>query len=243
MNVRFFWLTTWVAVGHAVAAALFWAFLSVPESSVPMLALSAVAVAACSLVAGLTDTTAIRAAAGGIGWRAALFHGVRRWPAVLVGLTLFLAVWWLTGFALEWHRAFRGQIDAWFLLHLEWSRTAWLHTGFTGLLTLARWTLGALVALGATTAVVLNGWRDLAGLRSLRAALGWRPLAVALAVFVACFWGPWQVVYWRPGSLPSTWIEPAFAGAKILVLYAWAHVGWAWLLRTLSVRLFRPPAV
>jgi len=242
MNVRFFRLTTWVAVGHAVAAALFWAFLSVPESSVAMLALSALTLAACALVAGLTDTTAIRAAAGEVGWRAALLHGLRRWPAFLVGLALFLAAWWLTGRVFGWHQAHRGEIDAWLLLHFRWSRTAWLHTGFTGVLTLARWPLGALVALGATTAVVLNGWRDLAGLRWIRAALGWRPLAAALAAFLACFWGPWQVVYWRPGSLPSTWIEPAFAGAKILVLYAWAHVGWAWLLRTLSVRLFRPPA-
>ncbi len=110
MNVRFFRLTTWVAVGHAVAAALFWAFLNVPESSVPMLALSALTLAACALVAGLTETTAIRAAAGGVGWRAALFHGVRRWPAFLVGLALFLAAWWLTGRVFGWHQAHRGEI-------------------------------------------------------------------------------------------------------------------------------------
>lgn len=241
MMARVLLIAVWVAVGHALAAALFWALVNIPESSIPLLVLSGVTALASIFVAGLTPVTALAAAGGTGGWRETAAAGLRRWPAFLLGLAIFLLVWWVTATLFRLHQTFRGELDAWLLLNFEWTRTAWLHTGLRGIVTAIRFPLGIALALGATAAIVLGSWRAGLTFRWLRSALGWRSLVIALVVFVACLWGPWQVVDWRPRGLPPTWVEPVFVGAKLLLLYVWATAGCTWLIVSAARRHRQPP--
>jgi len=95
--------------------------------------------------------------------------------------------------------------------------------------------------VGASLAITWMGQlasRGVAGLVSnwIRDGIAWTRLLVVSAALLIGIWLPWQAVYWRPASLPATWIEPAFAAIKLLVLFVVANVAWAVVLRSVPRR-------
>jgi hypothetical protein len=204
-----------LGVGYAAVAALYWALLNVPESSVLALTLSAALVLLMVVTAGTTT-----AVASAFSQHATASRAVRRvapaLPGFVGGLTVFVILWWLTGTADAWWRAHLGEMDALLVRYLGVTRTGWLHEAVLWTIWLARWVLGLSAIAGLVTA--LTGARGVPS--GLRASLRLAPLtAVTLGVVVVSE-GLWRLVYWRPRRFPSTWIEPPFVVAKLAVLYA-----------------------
>jgi hypothetical protein len=261
MVVSFLAIVAWLALGHAVLAALFWGLLQVPESTVFMVALSALLVALFLVVAAWVEVFALlrshavhrtggagsSAAAGGAGSDGTTGGAgpapankeagriqtmVRAVPAFLVALAVFGVFFGATGRAAAWLTAHRGEIDAWMIAHLKTVRTAPLHATLAWILWFVRCGLGLSISLAVLQQLATCGLGSLRRFTWLAAGL--RPARVALvALWILVFvWLPWQGVYWRPRSLPPTWLEPAFVTAKLLVIYVLANVGWALALRT-----------
>jgi hypothetical protein len=208
--------TVTLAIGAAAAGGLFWALLNVPESNVMALTLSAGIIATMVAVSGLAIGAAAafvqRTPLRQIGGRAAatLLH-------FAIGLLLFAMLWLITGSATNWWTAHRGEIDAVILRYLGRTETAWLHTSAFWAFWLIRWALGLSFVAGLVSAGVSGGVRGIA--RGLRLSVALAPLAVATVVVLLVARGLWPITYWRPGSLPPTWVQPAFAAVKLGVLF------------------------
>ena len=221
----------WLIAGHALLGALYWFFLQIPESNAWMLASSLLVLLAALWLAGVIQMTAILAFAVDGPMHGALAAAVRR--AWLVGLpvAIFAAVWWLTDAAAAWHARAAGQIDAAIIAGTGWTRTGWLHAAAAWALALLRWVVGTSLAAALAAALATDGLRG-ARPRWVGRALRWRPLLVTAAAVVMGWWLPLQASYWRPAALPPNWMEPAFAAAKLAVLFAVAQLAWAVILRT-----------
>jgi len=255
MLVTLLAIVAFLAIGHAVIGALFWALLNVPESNVLMVALSAIltglmviGVAWMETLAWLSWTSADRRVERA--WRS-----VRAVPAFLVALTFVAVLYWLTGRASDWLAEHGGEIDAWLILHLRIVKSQAIHTALAWFVWFVRYPLGLSLGLGllahllglATpprTGLPPVGGRSrnrtplLFGLwRWLRISLHPVRLALITLWVLVLIWLPWQALYWRPHSLPPTWLEPAFAGAKLLALYLLANLGWGLVLRTTRPRV------
>ncbi len=234
----------WLFAGHALAAALYWGLVNVPESNVAMLTLSALLAVAVVSWSGLVEMTAL----GALVSRRGLVDGLRASPRRLPWFLAALAAWascaWLAGLIDAWHASARGEIDAWLIARFDTPDAPWLHAGLAWGATALRWVLGVslAVALAATPfASAPRTW--------LARGLHWQPLVVtgvSLLLFVAL---PWRLVEWRPASLPPTWVEPAFVAAKLAVVYAVATAGWLLVLLAAARRFpreafdpDRPPA-
>ena len=118
-------IAAWLLVGHAVWLAIFWGLLQVPESSVWMLALSAVLALTLVVVGGRGAGRRLGgvgsgAPAGGGAAAAASVTCRPRWLPML----LFGAIWWLTGAVFDWHTGIAGQIDAWVIARTGRTDTA-----------------------------------------------------------------------------------------------------------------------
>ena len=150
-------------------------------------------------------------------------------------LALFAAVWRLTGEAASWHARGSGQIDAAIIAQTGWTRTARLQESLAWLLAFVRYGVGASLAAALLGALATEGQRGLAS-RWIPRGLAWKPLVVTSLALLAGIWLPWQAVYWRPASLPPTWLQPAFAALKLLALYVVGNLAWAVVLRTASRR-------
>jgi len=48
-------------------------------------------------------------------------------------------------------------------------------------------------------------------------------VAIGVTLFIAL---PWRFVMWRPDEMPATWVQPAFAGAKLALIYVSITIGW-----------------
>ena len=257
-------IVAWLALGHAVLAALFWGLLQVPESTVFMVALSALLVVLLLVVAAWVEVVAL------LRWRrgladgeagAAMVTGVassaapggassaltaardirvrtmaRAVPAFLIAHAVSGVVFGLTARADTWLIAHRGEIDAWMIAHVKTVRTAWLHTTLAWSLWLVRYGIGLSISLALLVQLATSGLSSIRRLTWLGAGLKpSRVLLIALWVF-GFVWLPWQAVYWRSKSLPATWLEPAFVTTKLLVIYLLANVGWALTLKTVALR-------
>ncbi len=170
-------ISAWLLAGTAAWFAIFWGLLHVPESSVWMLALSAVLALALVVVAGAVLAGASAA------WDLArppahgLRAGVRTVPAALAAALLFGAIWWLTGLVFEWHTGIAGQIDAWVIARTGRPNARWIHFTIFWVTLWVRWSIGLALAsslLGALTTAGAAALRDGAWLRS---ALGARAVA------------------------------------------------------------------
>jgi hypothetical protein len=226
-------IVAWLSAGHLLVAGLYWLLLQVPESNVWMLASSAAIVVATLLLGGIIESTAILAWTSSEPMSAALKTAVRRGWLVVLPLAVFACVWWMTGTAQDWLARHAGQIDAWIIAAFGWTKTAGLHTAMARVIACARYGIGTSLAVALLAALARQGPRGATSSWPLR-GLAWKPLAIVSAVLFVGVWAPWQAAYWRPASLPPTWVQPAFAAVKLFAIYIVGNLAWAVVLRTAS---------
>jgi hypothetical protein len=227
---------SWILGGSAVAAALYWAFLNTPESTVFTLALSAMLALALIAVAGATVGAALT------GWSAGwprLVPGrlVRATVAFVPALLVSAVVWMAIGRALGWLTAHGGEISAWFIATLGWSDVRPL---LNAARILGDWLRGVAVpfaALVCVGAVIVDAGRPFTPYAWLpRARLPLRLLLVT-AVAALTLWAPFTYgLYWMPRGLPPTWLEPAVALVKFGILALVGALGLS-LIARLAARL------
>ncbi len=205
-----------LAVGCAVAAALFWALINVPESNVLMLTLSGILALGVFATLGLTIGGAASLAAGAVPGTTTR-RAVAALPRFAAGLVVFALLWWITDGAERWWTLHRGEVDAVFIRYGNITSTRRLHETVFWMIWLVRWGLGCSV-VAALVAAGSDGWR--AWVRGLRASIRLAPLVTASMAAVVLSEAVWRIVYWMPKSLPVSWIEFVFAGLKLIVLYA-----------------------
>jgi hypothetical protein len=226
-------IVAWLAAGHILVGGLYWLLLQVPESNAWMLVASLLIVLAALVMTGVIEATAILAWTASEPMGVALKTALLRAWLVVLPLAVFGCVWWLTGTAQDWLTRHAGEIDAWIIAKAGWTKTAGLHTSLAWALAFVRYGVGTSLAVALLGSVSRQG---LHGVTSPwpRHGLAWKPLAIVAAVLFVGVWLPWQAVYWRPASLPPTWVQPAFAAVKLGVLYVVGNLAWAVVLRTAS---------
>ena len=239
MKSRNLAVVSWLVIGHALLAGLYWLLLQVPESNTLMLAASALFVLALVYGFGLVQLMPLCAvgASEPMG-RALRVAAGRAWLAV-VPLAAFAVVWWVTGMAQDWAAGHAGELDAWFIARLGWTKTGWFHTGIHVVLALVRFGIGVSLAVSMLAAIAGAGVKGLLADGWLRGAFRWRSLLLVSAALIVGFALPSHALDWRPASLPPTWVQPAFAAVKLFVLYVVANAAWAFILLKAS----RPSAV
>jgi hypothetical protein len=224
-------LLGWLCLGHALAAGLYVLLINVPDANIPVLLASLLLAVALVFIAGVTNVTAVVSLAQNRPLRGALWTGVRRGlPAAILALLVYAAVRFLTGAGYDWYRAHAGQVDAWWMATFDSTRTAWLHRAIAAFLFVLRDVVGLSLGVAVLCAVALGGWRGAGTTAWIGAAFSRRQLgivAVAVILFAAL---PWRAIGWRPAQLPSTWLEPAFVGVKLVVAYVLANLGWGLVL-------------
>jgi hypothetical protein len=165
----------------------------------------------------------------------ALLRGWRAVPAVVAGAPLFMACWWITAKAFDWHAAYAGQIDAWIIASSGRSGTAWLHRAIDWTIWLLRWGVGLTASLSLAARLAGDGALALTGRGWFQSALHpgrWIAVALLIGVAVAL---PWHWIYWRPAHV-SLAMEPWFVGGKLAVAAVVAAIGWALALRIVMPR-------
>ena len=221
----------WLCAGHALAGGLYWLLLQVPESNAWMLAASALTVFAALLLMGVVETTAVLGLTTVEPMGVALRTALRRGWLIVFPLVVFGCIWLIARDVQDWLTRNASQIDAWIIAKTGWTRTAGLHTGLAWLVAFVRYGVGTSLAVSLLAALASRG---LPGLASdwVRAGFRWKRLLPVSAALLVGVWLPWQAVYWRPASLPPTWIQPAFAAVKLMVLFVVANLAWAAVLRS-----------
>jgi hypothetical protein len=217
--------TTWVLTGAATFAAFYWGFINTPESTIFMLALSLLLVVGMGVVLGVMWSGALD------GWSRGWSRGTLRRafggvPAFVPAAAFVLAVWWLVGRGLGWLDAHSGEIGAWFIASFDWSDVRPLLGGvhYAGdWLRVVVAPFAALVWLGETLS---HGWRPPVERTWLRRAFSPTRLVLATIVVGVFIIAPLSYgLYWMPAGLPPTWVEPAFALAKVAVFALAGAVG------------------
>jgi len=215
----------WTLSGAALGAALFWAFLNTPESTIFTLGVSLILMIAMAAVTGATTTGVMAGWAGR--WQQPIWRGaITGVPAFLPPAILVVVAWWIVGRGLAWLAAHDGEISAWFIATLDWSDVRPLLTGTRLAL---EWVRGILVPFAALVwlgHLLAHGWHPLLDRASLVRALSpWR-LAAVTAIAVATIWAPLTyATYWTPRGLPPTWVEPAVAIVKFSAMALLAAIG------------------
>lgn len=242
-------VTAGLAAGHAVAGSIGWWLVNVPDSNAAMLLLSALLAGAIVSVIGWVQIAACLTWTGTGTIRHRGVRSARALPIFVLAALIFFLLWQAVGRGESWLMEMRGEIDAAIMSRTGSVRTGWLPTAFGWAAWFLRYVIGLSLALTLMVTGTLRGPRALVrpswflrALRPLQLAI----TAILLLLFIVL---PWQVVYWRPGGLPANWLEPAFAGLKLLAIYVVMHAGWALVLRTAScgaigspATLFRPRA-
>jgi len=231
----------WILGGSAVAAALYWAFLNTPESTVFMLGLSAMLALTLFAVAGATVGGAL--AGWGAGWpRLVPGRLVRSTVAFVPALLVSAIVWLAIGRALGWLTAHSGEISAWFIATLGWSDVRPL---LSAARLLGDWLRGvaapfaALVCVGAAIGGAGRPFTPYAWLPRARLPLR---LLLVTAVVALTLWAPYTYgLYWMPRDLPPTWVEPAAALVKFGIIALGGALGLS-LIARLAARLPSGPS-
>lgn len=213
-------VTTWLVLGQAAVGALYWVFLNTPESNALMLAASALLVGAMTLAAGIAVGAAIRTSAS-----ADLARAVQGAPWIVVAAVPLAAVWWGVGRADQWIAAHSGEIAAWFIATMGLSDVSWLMRGLAWLSLWLRAIVAPLLAVSLFAALLGVGRFALGRTGWIRQALRWRTLVAATIAYALLIALPMRAAYWRPTGLPPTWVEPALAGVRLLVIGLVASVG------------------
>jgi hypothetical protein len=219
-------LVLWLAAGHALAGAAYTALINVPESSVPMLALSLVLASLALVLTAVTDGAAVRVlASGGDVWHAAAqARGDVGW-LVAAGI-VFVLFWSLGGRIDAWHAAHRGEIDAWLIASAGMTRSGWLHQALDGAVFLLRGVLGVSAAVAAFVAGARRGFAGIARLGWLRLAVSREQFGLTALAVILLIALPLRALFWRPLGLPPNWIETVVAGSKLLLIYLVLNLGW-----------------
>lgn len=229
MKTRSIALVSWLVVGHAVIGGLYWLLLQVPESNALMLAASAL-IAICIVIdLGIVNMLPPRAAAVGEPMGRALRAVMPRAWLVVFPLLVFGFFWWLSGIGDDWSSAHAGEMDAWIIAKLGWTSTAWLHKTIDIVLSGVRYVLGLALAASLLSALAIDEVKGLTG-GWIGNGLRWRFLLMVAAAAIVGFALPSFALYWRPASLPPTWMQPAFASVKLFVLFVVANAAWAFIL-------------
>lgn len=228
--------TVWLAAGHALVAAAYAGMIQTPDSSVPLLVLTATLVLAAMLLLLLTSASAARVLhADDVPW-----HGWSRVPAMLPGVMLaVLAVGFVGALATwggMWWSAHAGQVDAAAIAAGDVTQTAWLHTGVRWAVAGVQWVLVPAWLAAALVWAAAYRTRDVASMKWLVTGLHPRVLLTTLAVVLVLVWLPWRVVYWRPPQLGTwtSWMEMTFIGLKLSWMYMSANLAWALVLDAAS---------
>ena len=235
MTARVLPVLAWLCGGHGVLGGLYWLLLQIPESSVWMLAASCLVVSAAVWLTGVIEMTALLALPADGPMRLAFGTALRRAWMIVFPLGVFAALWWATGEAAAWHARYSGQVDAEIIARTGWTRTAGLHAAVGWLLAFLRWAAGLSLAAALTASLAKEGVEGLRP-RWMRHGLHWKALFATAVAIILGVWLPWQVVFWRPEALPPTWVQPAFAVLKLLLIYVAGNLAWAMVLRTASRR-------
>ena len=154
-------------------------------------------------------------------------RGARRAGWFVLPLAVFILVWLLTGIARNWMGAHRSEFDAWFIARLGWTDARSLHTTVAWVLWFVRYGIGVSLAVAFFAALLLGRRAGGSAYAWIGRGLSWRALSVTGVVLWAGVWLPWQASDWRPVTLPVSWVQPAFAVAKLFVLFAAMNVAWA----------------
>jgi hypothetical protein len=231
MTRRLLSVTAWLAAGHALLLGAFWMLLQVPESSAAMLLLSVLIVATIVAAVGWVEGAGLCMWIPETSPRQAMRRALPGPVPAIIGLIAFGSIWMLTGQAGAAWSGHKGEIDAWLLLHLGWTRTAGLHATAARLMAFVRFVVGGLIALTILGWALVGGLRALAHVgRWLAAALAPRRVVLSALLFYGLVWLPWKAVYWRPAWLAPNWQEGAFTVVKLGTLYLVANIGWAAIL-------------
>lgn len=226
----------WLFTGAVITGALYWTLVNTPDSNVLMLTGSALVVLGIIAVGATTVGGAVHLARGGQWSRGMLRTGLATLPRFVVSLAPMLLVAWLSGRAMSWLDAHGGETSAWFIARLGWADVSWLIAGAEWALAWVRWIAGPWLGLTLFVAVtdpgrqagVFRGWAA--------AACRWRPLALATLWFIVLIALPWRLAVWRPGGLPPTWVEPALAGLRLILVALAMATGAALIVREAASR-------
>lgn len=240
-------ITAWLVAGHAVLGAMYWGVLLIPESNVLMLGASLFTFLAMIAWGGAVQAVALRWWGPAAPGASAAGAGMRRAGWFIPALAVFAACWLVTGYVIDWLPAHAGEVDAWIIAKTGWTGTAPLHAAAGWAVWFLRYGVGVSLAAACMAAGTITGASAVFGFHWLRRGLSWQTLLITTAALLAGFVYPWhRFVDWRPASLPATWAQPAFAAAKLGVLFvimnaAWAVVLW-WAARGPSDRAGQLPA-
>ena len=214
--MRLLLVASWMLIGAALTAAVYWGFLNTPESTVWALMVSAVLALLALALIGFTAAGAITM------WNGASIGGVkgalRSIPGVVPAALMVWLIWWIARRGETWIAMRSGQINAWFIARFGWDDMSWLFTAVGIAADWFRWVIASLLALSLMAGFVAIGWRALAQTAWLRRALRPRAVAGATLWFGALIALPWlYLVPWRPQNLPPTSIELAFILTKLAI--------------------------
>ena len=192
-------ITAWLLVGSALTAAVYWALLNTPESTLLALITSAVLLIVALVSMGVTVNGAILMWSHGPS-RSALGRALWRAPAVVPAALIVLAIWWLVSQAETWVTLRNGQISAWFIARFGWADVSWLFTSIRYGAMWMRWVIAALLAVWLM-ATVVHGFKFRLSVTRVALASLWFAVLIAL---------PWAYAPWRPLCATDS-AEPAFS--------------------------------
>jgi hypothetical protein len=236
MKVRVALIAAWLIVGQAVIGALYWIFLTTPESNTAMLLLSAALVLVMVLVAGVTLGSAILISAS-----RSISRAVWGAPWIIVSVLPAIVLWWLVTVADRWIAAHSGEIAAWFIATLGWADVSWLMRGLDYLSLWLRAVVAPLLSLSLFAALLFRGRATLGELRWVGRAVRPTTLVVSTLAFVLFIALPLQAAYWQPQGLPPTWVEPAAAGVRLFFITLLATIGWSIMIAMVADRRAAEP--
>ena len=230
MTKKLLLVGVWLAAGHGVVAACFWALINVPESNVGMLALSAVLVLLMLIIAAVVTVTAV-------GWltsegtlRSGVTQSLSGVVVFALGLVIAGLIWWAGARLGAWVTEHSGEIDAWMISSLFVANTRWLHVASSWIVAFIQYVVALSLASTLIVDAVTRGWSSIVSARWIARVLSPTRLALVAVTLLICLWVPAQLAYWRPAALPASVVELLFAGAKLAMLAFLMNLGWAILL-------------
>ena len=236
-------LVVWLGLGITIGLALYWTFLTTPESNLAVLALSGLLAIALVVVSGVTVNGAVLATRRGALTRATLGDALRGMPSFVLALVPAAVLWWVAAGAAAWAEAHAGEISAWFIATFGWADVTWLFPASAWALAWVRWIVGPVLSLSLLAALLGHGASGLAPARWCAPVWHWRVLGLATTWALLLVALPWQAAVWRPIGVPPTWIEPALAAARLAAVALVMTVGLVLVIRAAVTRPAPAPAV